>query len=213
MDDPRISWNSRWREKADDAWEPDPWLLKIRPLLPVGRALDIASGRGRNALYLAELGMAVTAVDVSDEALAQLAREATRRNLPVETIRVDLEADLQLPATDFDLVLDFFYLHRPLLPQMLKAVRPGGLTVMRTFSSAGTFPGGPDNPDIVLRPGELLQIFSGWDVLLHEEGMEPSRKGGSLAGIVARRPILATSSRRTVSPSTAMPCSSPTSGE
>ncbi|MBW2688610.1 MAG: hypothetical protein JRC99_01615, partial [Deltaproteobacteria bacterium] len=60
--------------------------------------------------------------------------------------------------------------------------------VLRTFSCAGSFVGGPDNPDFVLRPGELLEIFSGWDVLFHEEGLEPSSKGGSVAGIVARRP-------------------------
>jgi len=189
MDNPRATWNSRWREKADDPWEPDPWLLKIQPLLPAGRALDIACGRGRNALYLAEQGFSVTAIDVSEEALAQLTAEVARRNLPVETRCVDLEADPQLYADTFDLVLDFFYLHRPLLPSLRKAVRPGGVAVLRTFSSAGHFPGGPENPDIVLRPGELLEIFAGWEILLHEEGIEPSRKGGSLAGIVARRPF------------------------
>ena len=188
MDDPRTTWNSRWREKADDSWVPDPWLLRVRPMLPYGRALDIACGRGRNALYLAEQGMSVTALDVSEEALAQLAAEAARRNLPVETRRVDLEATPQLSVNAYDLVLEFFYLHRPLLPQLLEAVRPGGVVVLRTFSRAGSFSGGPDNPDFVLRPGELLEIFAGWEILLHEEGMEPSRKGGSLAGIVARRP-------------------------
>jgi SAM-dependent methyltransferase len=132
--------------------------------------------------------MSVTALDVSEEALAQLAAEAARRNLPVETRRVDLEAVPQLPVAAYDLVIEFFYLHRPLLPQVLDAVRPGGVAVLRTFSRAGSFPGGPENPDFVLRPGELLEIFAGWEILLHEEGMEPSRKGGSLAGVVARRP-------------------------
>lgn len=183
----RATWNSRWREKADDTWEPDPWLLKVRPLLPGGRALDIACGRGRNALYLAEQGLSVTAIDVSEEALAQLAAEASRRNLQIETRQVDLETAPHLAAGEFDLVLDFFYLHRPLLPALRQSVRPGGVAVLRTFSRAGSFPGGPDNPDIVLHTGELLEIFAGWTTLLHEEGIEPSRKGGSLAGIVARR--------------------------
>jgi hypothetical protein len=61
------------------------------------------------------------------------------------------------------------------------------ISVLRIFSRAGTFPGGPNDPDFVLRPGELLEIFAGWEILLREEGMEPSRKGGYLAGIVARR--------------------------
>jgi len=63
--------------------------------------------------------------------------------------------------------------------------------VVRTFSRAGSFPGGLANSDFVLNPGELLELFSGWEILLHEEGLEPSKKGGSLAGIVARRPVSA----------------------
>ena len=184
----RTDWNARWREKIEHPFAPDPWLLKILPLLPRGRALDLASGRGRNALFLAEQGFTVLAVDVSEEALAQLGREAARRNLPVEVRRLDLEAEPQLPPAAFDLVLEFFYLHRSLLPSLRESVRPGGMAVLRTFSSAGTFPGGPTNPEFVLRPGELLEMFAGWEILLHEEGVEPSSKGGSLAGIVVRRP-------------------------
>jgi tellurite methyltransferase len=188
MNDSRNTWNGRWRERAERPFEPDSWLLKVRHLLPAGRALDIASGRGRNALFLAEQGVAVTAFDISEEALDQLKLEAARRQLAIETQRVDLEADPRLPVDAFDLVIDFFYLYRPLLPHLLTSVRPGGIAVLRTFSSAGPFPGGPSNSAFILQPGELLEIFAGWDVLLHEEGIEPSHKGGSLAGIVARRP-------------------------
>jgi len=84
-------------------------------------------------------------------------------------------------------VIDFFYLYRPLLPKLVKVLRPGGLMVIRTFSSAGEFAAGNLNPGFVLRPGELRDLFSGWEVLLHEEGLEQSSKGGSLAGIVTRK--------------------------
>jgi SAM-dependent methyltransferase len=182
-------WNDRWRERADEPLTVDPWLLAMAPLLPAsGRALDLACGRGRHALFLAERGLAVTALDYSAEALAQLHSEATRRALAIETRQVDLEIAPQLPMACFDVVLLFFYLQRSLLPHLRKAVRPGGLAVLRTFSSAGSFPGGPENPDYVLRPGEPLEIFAGWEILRHEEGVEPSSKGGSLASIVARRP-------------------------
>ena len=183
-------WDTRWRERAARPLQADPWLLGLAPLLPVaGRALDLACGRGRNALFLAQRGLAVTALDHSAEGLAQLRDAAASRNLQIETRRVDLEADPQLPAAAFDLILQFFYLQRSLLPRLRAAVRPGGLAVLRTFSSAGPFPGGPENPAFVLRPGELLEVFSGWEILRHEEGLEPSSKGGSLAGIVARRPV------------------------
>lgn len=188
--DKRADWNDRWRERADRPFDPDPWLIKVLPLLPAaGRVLDIASGRGRNALFLAERGLSVTALDISEEALAQLGQEAALRQLRLETRRVDLEDDPELPAEAFDLVIDFFFLHRPLLPQLRNAVRPGGVAVLRTLSCAGSFPGGPGNPAFVLQPGELLDIFTGWEILLHEEGVEVARKGGSVAGIVARRPL------------------------
>lgn len=188
MTDTRTKWDNRWREKSGHPSEPDGWLLKVRDLLPTGRALDVACGQGRNALYLAEQGMSVTAVDLSEEALSQLRQEATTRNLDIRTFRVDLEADPAFPDEVFDLVVVFFYLHRPLLPLLRKMVRPGGIILLRSFSSAGPFPGGPSNPDFVLHPGELLEEFADWEILLHEEGVEPSRKGGSVAGIVARRP-------------------------
>lgn len=188
MNDAQGKWNERWREKADDAFAPDPWLLRVLPLLPGGSALDLACGRGRNALFLAERGLSVTALDISAEALAQLDLAAAQRGLAVATGRIDMETEPRLPTAAFDLVLMFFYLHRPLLPPLRRAVKPGGVAVLRTFSSAGPFPGGPGNPDFVLRPGELLDLFADWEILLHEEGLEPSRKGGSLAGVVARRP-------------------------
>jgi SAM-dependent methyltransferase len=189
MDGPENKWNARWREKATTAnWQADPWLRLVLPLLPRGNVLDIACGMGRNAIFLAEQGYAVTAVDMSEVALSLLDEEAQHRGLAIKTLQLDLESALQLPVGPFDLLLNFFYLHRPLLPQERARVRPGGVVVMRTFSSAGVDRFGPARPEISLRPGELPEIFSGWEVLLHEEGLEPSAKGGSLAGIVARRP-------------------------
>lgn len=190
MNEIRDKWNARWREKAAIVdWQGDPWLQRIMPLLRPGRVLDVACGSGRNALFLAERGFTVTAVDLSREALALLNREADRRELAIATRLVDLEAaEPPLPPGPFDLVIDFFFLYRPLLPLLAKRVRPGGLLVVRTFSRAGSFSGGPDNPDFSLAPGELLGICQGWEVLLHEEGLEPAHQGGSLAGIVARRP-------------------------
>jgi SAM-dependent methyltransferase len=188
-DDQNYDWNARWRAKAADAdWQADPWLQRIFPLLQQGQALDVACGNGRNALYLAERGFAVTAIDYSAEALSLLHREAAVRGLTIATNQVDLEAAPLLPAGSFDLILQFFYLHRPLLPLLKVLLKPRGIMVLRTFSRAGPFPGGLANPDFVLNAGELLQLFSGWEVLVHEEGLEPSKKGGSLAGIVARRP-------------------------
>jgi len=189
MNDLEKRWDARWRKKAPQAnWQADPWLKRVLPLLEKGRVLDVACGTGRNALFLAEHHFAVTAVDLSVEALDQLTTEATRRGLAVKTLQVDLESEPLLPEGPFDLIIDFFYLHRPLLATLVDLLRPGGLLVLRTFSRAGEFPAADLDPRFVLQPGELLAIFSGWEVLLHEEGLESSSKGGSLAGIVARKP-------------------------
>ncbi|WP_305042735.1 class I SAM-dependent methyltransferase [Geoalkalibacter sp.] len=189
MNEDAVKWNERWQERAQDPWQPDPWLLRIRPLLPVGPLLDLACGRGRNALYLAEQGFAVTALDLAEEGLRQLRAEARRRNLTLDVRRCDLETLPDLGRACYAVVLDFFYLQRSLLPALREAVRPGGVAVLRTFSRAGDFPGEAPNADFVLEVGELPRLFPGWEVLLHEEGLEPSSKGGSLAGIVARKPL------------------------
>jgi SAM-dependent methyltransferase len=182
-------WNKIWHERESNVLHPDPWLLKVMPLLPTGSVLDLACGRGRNALFLAERGYAVTAIDASGEGLAQLAAEAQRRGLQITLLQQDLERMPQLALPPFDVVVQFFYLQRSLLPELQRLVRPGGVAVVRTFSHAGDFPGGPGNPDFSLDLGELPRLFAGWEVLIHEEGHDQAHRGGGLAGIVVRRPL------------------------
>ncbi len=180
-------WNQVWQERGDERLQPDSWLIRVLPLLPCGKALDVACGRGRNALFLAEKGYSVTAVDASEEGLVQLREEARQRNLVIDLRQQDLETKPELPGEEFDLVLQFFYLQRSLFPALKQAVKPGGVIVVRTFSHAGPWAGGPGHPEYALDEGELLRIFAGWEILLHEEGLDKSHRGGGLAGIVARR--------------------------
>lgn len=189
MSDLTEKWNLRWQEKASSPLSPDPWLLRAIPFFTQGSVLDIACGRGRNALYLAARGFTVTGIDISDQGLKMLRQEAANRNLAVELRQWDLESRVSLPQGPYDVISKFFYYQRSLLPVIKDTLKPGGIAVLRTFSKAGDFSGGPVNPDFVLNPGELLEIFSGWEILLHEEGLEQSQKtGGGLAGIVARKP-------------------------
>jgi tellurite methyltransferase len=186
----REKWDQRWQEKAiSAAGPPDEWLLQVLPhLSDKGMALDLACGMGRNAISLAQAGYQVTAVDFSQVALDVLRAASVQKGLPVAAICADLEnGDYPLAPESFDLVLQFYYLYRPLLPIVQNAVRPGGYVVIRTFSQAGAERFGPVNKEISLASGELLKLFSGWEVLLYEEGLEPSRKGGSLAGLLARK--------------------------
>ncbi|MBD1400354.1 methyltransferase domain-containing protein [Pelovirga terrestris] len=193
MNDSRYSrekWDQRWQEKAAlPAGQPDDWLLRVLPHLPdLGEALDLACGMGRNALVLARAGYQVTAVDFSPVALDLLSGVAAQEGLPVAVECADLETgDYRVAPASYDLGLQFYYLHRPLLPLLQDAVRPGGYMVVRTFSQAGEERFGPVNREISFAPGELLNLFSNWEILLYEEGLEPSRKGGSLVGLFARK--------------------------
>ena len=187
-------WNERWADKSSgNGWRVDSWLERHLALVAPGTVLDIACGRGRNAIFLAERGFRVTALDYSSVALRQLKEEADRRGVDIAVGLTDLEKEKpELPPGPFDLLIDFYYLHRPLLARVKTLVRPGGYLIIRTFSSAGQGDPLSIGPDMVLEPGELLDVFSSWEILAHEEGLEPSKKGGTLAGIVARRPLSTT---------------------
>jgi len=189
MCDPREKWNRRWSERSGEALFPDPWLVCHADLLPTGTALDLACGRGGNALFLARRGCQVTALDISEEALRQLASAARTENLPVVCRQVNLEGGRLPNLMGFALATCFYYLYRPLLPWFRAALTPGGVAVLRTFSRAGRFPPSSLPEQFVLSPGELLELFPGWQVLVHEEGLEAAGKGGSLAGIIVRKPV------------------------
>jgi len=182
-------WNQRWQEKAFKPLAPDPWLLRAMIFLSPGPALDVACGRGRNSLYLAEKGFTVTGVDISDQGLSLLQQEGSNRNLPLKLLQLDLEDSASLPPGPFNVILKFFYLQRSLLPIIKDILKPGGVIVLRSFSKAKSTQRESGNPEFILNPGELLDVFAGWDILLYEEGLEKSQTGGSLAGIVARKPL------------------------
>jgi SAM-dependent methyltransferase len=153
------------------------------------RALDVATGLGRNALYLAAAGYEVDAVDISKTALGEAARRARRAG--VRGIRW-LAADLDhwRPAREaYDVVVNAFFLHRRLFPALRAAVRPGGLLIFETHL-AGPAGGGPPGRGRRLRPGELRRALDGWTVLYAKDGL--CRDGGrqlALGRIVARRPL------------------------
>lgn len=113
-------------------------MLKHLTFLPKGCVLDVASGYGRNALYLAEHGFAVHAIDRNQDALQSLEQIAQERHLSRLTTECrDLEvsplpADL-LPVETYDVVMVFFYLFRPLFPQLIRTLKPGGLLLYETF--------------------------------------------------------------------------------
>jgi rhodanese-related sulfurtransferase len=167
---------------------PSEWLLRQgRQLPPGGRALDAACGAGRHALVLAGAGYAVTAIDRDEDAIARLSATASRLGLPVEAETRDLEQDgVDLGDACYDLIVGFRYLHRPLFPALVRALRPGGLLVYETFTRAQAEAGRkPSNPAFLLEPGELARLVAPLEIVDAREG---DVDGDHVASVAARKP-------------------------
>lgn len=155
--------------------------------LPRGRALDIACGRGRNSLYLAEQGFDVLGVDISAAALDEGRARAERSRLAIQWRQADLE-NTRLEPGVFDLVLNINFLQRSLIPGIKRALKIGGHVIFETFLIDQKNLGHPTNPDYLLRHNELLDHFRDFRVLCYREGR--FSENGALsyrAGILAQR--------------------------
>jgi SAM-dependent methyltransferase len=154
--------------------------------LPV---LDLACGTGRNGLLLVRRGIPVVFADRSAKALKVVKQRLAEDGLSGRIWQVDLEEPDPSPVSGqcFSAIIGFHYLHRPLFPVLLNAVKPGGLVVYETFTIMNRRFGRPNNLDFLLQPGELKSIFQVWEVIFHFEGIRqyPDR---AVAQIVARKP-------------------------
>jgi SAM-dependent methyltransferase len=168
--------------------EPCRWLTGHRHLLPAsGDSLDVACGSGRHAIWLAEQGYPTLAVDRDATAIDGLAHEAARRGLPIRTQVVDLEnGQVFFQAESFDLIVVVHYLHRPLFPWLVSALRPGGVLVYETFTRAQAARGKPTNPAFLLEPGELLTLVKPLEILTSREG---DYDGRMVASVIATRAL------------------------
>jgi SAM-dependent methyltransferase len=134
-----------------------------------GRALDLASGTGRNALFLAEQGFDVLAIDVSPVALEQGKRRAEEKHLAIQWQQADLE-EIKLPDSSYALIANFNYLQRSLLPQIKSALTVGGYVIFETYLIDQQAVGHPKNPAYLLRHNELLEAFADFRILWYREG-------------------------------------------
>jgi 2-polyprenyl-3-methyl-5-hydroxy-6-metoxy-1,4-benzoquinol methylase len=193
MESDRIKWNLRFGSEDTYLGErPSPLLTqeieRIQRLAPGKRALDIACGEGRNSIFLAQQGFLVTGLDISDVGLGKATRRAEEAGVVVDFQRVDLD---QYRFTEqFDLIINFNFLLRDLIPRELQALSPGGLLIIDTIMESPQLLATHKNPAYFLRSGELLQIFHGRDgeILLIEEtdaGEMPT------ARVIFRKGILA----------------------
>lgn len=165
--------------------EPAQFLVENIGLLPSGRALDIAMGAGRNAIYLARMGFRVEGVDTSVEAVNEALSRARAEGVFIQTRVEDLETIPYLDEEAYDLVICFNYLQRSLMPQIRNWVKPGGMAVYETFTVDQARFGRPRNLDHLLKHNELLSAFRDFRVLRYREGVLDGRR--AVASIVAQK--------------------------
>jgi SAM-dependent methyltransferase len=153
-------------------------VIRWAPLVQRGPVLDVASGSGRHARVFAGRGLEVVAVD--------------RDPQPVEGVRV-VKADLEdgspwpFAGQRFAAIVVTNYLHRPLFAEMEESLDAQGILIYETFMAGNEKFGKPSNPAFLLRPGELLQAFSGLTVLGFEQGIVERPKPAMIQRLCARR--------------------------
>lgn len=172
MDMTGSDWDDRY-SSSELVWSagPNVWVAGVAASLPPGRALDLAAGEGRNALWLAELGWEVTAVDFSAVAL-QRARAIAEERLGADsgrlrTVQADL-LDYSPTPRAFDLVV-IAYLHLPesrrraVIRSASGAVAPGGLLLVVAHDSANLEDGfgGPRDPGVLYTATDVAEYLSG----------------------------------------------------
>lgn len=184
-----VDWNERYSRGEHIISEPLPLLVRAAGRMHPGRALDLACGTGRHAIFLAARGWQVTAVDASDVGIKLAKENAQARHVEVDWRVADLELGLfEIETGAYDLVIVFYYLQRNLFSRIRAGVRASGHVVAAIHMVDEAPDVKPMNPQFLLQPGELRAEFRGWEILHDYEG--PPTEGGHRrrsAEIVAKK--------------------------
>lgn len=196
----RDDWNRKHGEAGQlFGVEPSRFLVAEVSSLEPGRALDLACGAGRNAVWLAERGWTVVGVDFADAALANGRALAAERGVAIEWVQADLR-DWRSEPRGFDLVA-VLYLQLPaaerqwVLGRASEAVAPGGtlLVVGHDLQNLNGGHGGPKDPRVLLTPDDVSAELPGLEIEKAERVLRPvETDGGEVhaidALVRARRP-------------------------
>jgi SAM-dependent methyltransferase len=195
----RDKWNERHRDGYAVHGQPSEVLVQWIDRIPRGRALDLACGAGRNALFLAANGFEVDAVDISDVALDLGRRRARAAGLRVNWIEQDLDAPLNesppwpLALADaYTLLLVVRYVNLPLIRELAGRLLPGGMLITEQHFVTDAEVGGPSDPRFRLQPGALREFAEslGFQLRVSDEAIveDPGGQPMALARLVAQRP-------------------------
>jgi SAM-dependent methyltransferase len=197
--DEKARWNRKYSEGSHTSLYPDLFLVRaydeFLSVRPPGKALDVAGGPGRHALWLADRGWQVKLIDISEVGI-----EAARKNIgnanhakhspstamkgSVSAEVLDLNSTRDLGSEQYDLILVFFYLQRELFPALISALKPDGLLIYKTFNTESeNNVSEPSEPAFLLKPNELLRAFQSLRILHYHEALQ----GKCATELVARK--------------------------
>jgi tellurite methyltransferase len=166
--------------------EPAPFLKENSRFLQVGRALDIAMGEGRNAVYLAKKGFLVDGVDISEVAIRKAKRLARENHVTINPVIADLTIHKIKPES-YQVILNFDYLQRNLIPQIKKGLKHKGIVVYENYTvdQLANSEGQHIRRDLLLNKGELKELFKDFEILVYRETNDGK---DAKASLIARKP-------------------------
>ncbi|MEW6207242.1 MAG: methyltransferase domain-containing protein [Acidobacteriota bacterium] len=184
----KAKWEARYASAEKFLRSPSAFLRENRDLLPrEGLALDLAAGAGRNSVFLAQRGLEVIALDISERALQRCLQLARDRSARVYAAVLDLKR-FDIPANSFDCIVNFNYLQRDLAPQITEGLKEGGLLVFESLTLEHLRWKPDFNADFLLRPGEVKEMFRDLLLLRYREAtIRYGQVWRSVASLAARK--------------------------
>jgi len=182
------TWDERYAKGKYSSAKPHKLLIESAEKLKAGKALDLACGTGRHAIFLAEKGWRVTAVDNSSVGIEMAKQQANEKGLTIDFRIADLEKDeFQIEENAYDLICDFYYLQRGLFAEMKKGVTQSGIII----STIHIYGEGESEGRFLLREGELKAFFDDFEILHYHETPQTDTDAGEhhrrTAEIIAKK--------------------------
>ena len=184
---------SRWNKRYDTGEylygkEPLKFLKEKLGILVRGKALVLAMGEGRNAIFLAGNGFDVDGCDISEKAIEKAKLFARESGVALNAFAADLE-EYKISADQYDLITCFYYTQKSLIPQIKEGLKKGGMVMFETYSidqlKYGKDAPGPKNPAYLLKHNELLDSFGDFRILYYREGEIADQK--SVVSLIAQK--------------------------